>query len=144
MNAQTAIQRATETDLYGVLSERTLPVLQAALVRAERGQRLRVTTLPEPVMVQLCQQLQGDRRWVARILVVDRPSELWQATATKLIEYRNVLPEPLLVFVPPGLRTAAEDSLDIATFNELSLNRLAAGVGDSQESGSPWRFASQP
>src|SRR5262245_35657658 len=125
MNALTAIQRATEADLYAELSERTLPVLQAALVLAERGQRLRVTTLPEPVMRSLCQKLQKDRRWVARILVVERPSEPWQATATKLIELRNVLQEPLLVFVPPGVRTAAEDSLDIATFNELTLNRLA-------------------
>src|SRR5262249_36972769 len=48
--------------------------------------------------------------------------------ATKLIEFRNVLSEPLLVFVPPGLRTAAEDSLDIATFTELSLTRLAVDL----------------
>src|SRR5262249_48542157 len=33
-----------------------------------------------------------------------------------------ILERPLLVFIPPGLRTAAEDSLDIATFRELSLS----------------------
>ena len=49
----------------------------------------------------------------------------WKATATKLIELRNVLEKPLLVFIPPGLRTAAEDSLDIATFTELPLASLA-------------------
>src|SRR5580700_8061916 len=53
-------------------------------------------------------------------------ASMWgKTTATKLIELRNVLEKPLLVFIPPGLRTAAEDSLDIATFTELSLAALA-------------------
>ena len=58
----------------------------------------------------------------------DRP---WKATATKLIELRNTLEEPLLVFVPSGLRTAAEDSLDIATFTELSLAGLSRDLVES-------------
>src|ERR1019366_6193253 len=46
-------------------------------------------------------------------------------TATQVIELRNTLVEPLVVFIPQGLRNAAEDSLDIATFTELSLASVA-------------------
>jgi hypothetical protein len=52
-------------------------------------------------------------------------------SATKLIELRNTLERPLLVLLPPGIRTAAEDSLDIATFTELSLTGFAAGLVES-------------
>lgn len=116
---------AGEVELYALLVEQMQPRLLHALTEAERGQRLRVTTLPESVMHGLCERLQGDKRWVARVLASSNDGVQWKATATKLIELRNVLDEPLLVFIPPGLRTAAEDSLDVATFTELSLSSLA-------------------
>jgi hypothetical protein len=94
-------------------------------------QRVRVTTLPDPVMERLCETLQGDPRWVARMLAAGTPDRPWKATATKLIELRNTLEEPLLVFVPSGLRTAAEDSLDVATFTELSLAGLSRDLVES-------------
>ena len=73
----------------------------------------------------VCESLQNDDRWKARVLASAANDCVWKATAFKIIELRNVLEKPLLVFVPPGLRTAAEDSLDIATFTELSLIALA-------------------
>lgn len=119
-------------DLYAVLVESMRPRLLRALEAAGPGQRLRVTSLPEPVMDGICETLEGDPRWVARVLTTGPDSRPWKATATKLIELRNVLENPLVVFIPPGLRTAAEDSLDIATFTELSLsavgNDLAASL----------------
>src|SRR5262245_62820190 len=125
MSALTTLSPAEQGDLYSLLVERMQPMLLRALESAGPGQRLRVTTLPEPVMDGVCRGLQGDDRWVARVLAAVVDDCPWRATATKLIELRNALEEPLLVFIPPGLRTAAEDSLDIATFTELSLTALA-------------------
>ena len=48
-------------------------------------------------------------------------SNAWEVSATRLIELRNAGRRPLLVFVPPGLRTPAEDSFDVSTFRELPL-----------------------
>src|SRR5262245_54053136 len=122
---------AEQADLYILIAEEIRPRLLRALEAAGPGQRLRVTTLPEPVMDAVCEGLQGDSRWVARVLATDAGGGEWRATATKLIELRNVLEKPLLVFIPPGLRTAAEDSLDIATFTELSLAALAQDLVDA-------------
>lgn len=116
---------ATQADLDSLLVERLLPRLLQALESAGPGQRLRVTTLPEAVMSAICEALQGDSRWKARLLSMTPGGPSWRTSATKIIELRNVLSEPLLVFIPPDLRTAAEDSLDIATFTELSLSTLA-------------------
>ncbi|MGI9067834.1 MAG: ATP-binding protein [Pyrinomonadaceae bacterium] len=116
------LQPCTPEYLYSFLREQLLPPVRASLEVAESGQRIRITTLPAPVMEELCEALQGDERWVARVLVGSTPNRTWMATATKLIELRNTLTKPLMVFIPPGLRTAAEDSLDIATFRELSLS----------------------
>jgi len=124
----TTIAAAGKFDLYAFLAEHLRPRFQAELEAAGSGQRLRVTTLPEPVMNALCESLQGDSRWVARVLAPAAADGPWKATATKLIELRNVLSVPLLVFLPPGKRTAAEDSLDIATFTELSLATVASDL----------------
>ncbi len=125
MSGLTTLSPADQDDLYGLLVERMQPMLLRALESAGPGQRLRVTSLPEPVMDGVCRALHGDDRWVARVLASGSDDCPWRATATKIIELRNALEKPLLVFIPPGLRTAAEDSLDIATFTELSLASLA-------------------
>ena len=116
------LRPCTPEHLYEFLKEQLVPPIRASLEVAEAAQRIRVTTLPGPVMEGVCEALQGDERWVARVLVAALPDRPWKATATKLIELRNTLSKPLIAFIPPGLRTAAEDSLDIATFRELSLS----------------------
>jgi DNA phosphorothioation-dependent restriction protein DptH len=115
-------------DVHAAVASEALRLVRGTLEGAAREARLRVTTLPMPVMERLCELLQGDPRWVARLLIAGAPTAAWQATATKLIELRNTLAEPLLACIPPGLRTAAEDSLDIATFTELSLSDLLPRV----------------
>jgi DNA phosphorothioation-dependent restriction protein DptH len=125
MSGLATLSLAGQDDLYSLLVERMRPMLLRALESAGPGQRLRITTLPQPVMDGVCRLLHGDDRWVARVLAAAPDDYPWRATATKLIELRNALEKPLLVFIPPGLRTAAEDSLDIATFTELSLAALA-------------------
>ncbi|MCP4655420.1 MAG: hypothetical protein GY856_08375, partial [bacterium] len=114
----------TAEKLWQELSELVEGKLRDILAQAGAGQRLRVTTLPEPVMMRVCAGLRDDQRWVARVLSARPGEESICATATKLIELRNTLSEPLLAFIPPGMRTAAEDSLDVATFTELSLEEL--------------------
>lgn len=111
-------------DLYVLLTKQLLPQISAALDEAGPGQRLRVTTLPVPVMDRLCEALQARTSTRAFVLAKEPAGVAWRASSTKLIELRNVLVEPLLVFIPPDLRTAAEDSLDIATFTELALRSV--------------------
>jgi hypothetical protein len=119
------IDPVSDVDLHDFVADQIKPMLIRALERSGPGQRLRVTSLPAPVMSRLCQELQHDKRWCARVLSDGMPTESWQSTATKVIELRNSLLEPLVVFIPQGLRNAAEDSLDIATFTELSLASVA-------------------
>lgn len=95
-------------DLYAVLANQLLPHISAALDGAGPGQRLRVTTLPVPVMDRVCEALQGRTSSRAFVLAKDPSGVAWRASSTKLIELRNVLVEPLLVFIPPDLRTAAD------------------------------------
>lgn len=122
------ITPTTTDDLYELLAHCLLPQLRSALARAKAGQRLRVTTLPVPVMESLCEQLQDEER-VRTVILADSPdSSPWSATSTKVIELRNTIESPLLVFIPPDLRTAAEDSLDIATFTELALRSVVRDV----------------
>ena len=110
------------------IADAALVRIRTSLEASSAEARLRVTALPTAVMAHVCERLQGDSRWVARLLTSSAPTAPWEATATKLIELRNTLPEPLLVCIPPGLRTAAEDSLDIATFGELVLPDLVPQV----------------
>jgi hypothetical protein len=118
------IRPSTEDDLYELLAKKLLPHIQEVLIGAGAGQRLRVTALPLPVMERLCQELQGGGRYRACVLSNQANGAPWRASPTKLIELRNMLSEPLLIFIPPDLRTAAEDSLDVATFTELALRSV--------------------
>jgi len=53
----------------------------------------------------------------------------FRVTSTKLVELRNPnangeLGQPLLVFIPTSLRTSAEDSFGVATFEELAFTSI--------------------
>lgn len=130
MTPPMVLQRTTRDDLHSFIAEQCLPRLREELRAKGDERRLRVTDLPLPVMERLAQTLDAEGsggKWVARVLTAVTAEEPWRATATKLIELRNALREPLLVFLPTGLRTAAEDSLDVATFTEIPIaSRTAA------------------
>lgn len=119
------VDPSTKEDLYDLLATELLHEVRSALEAAGPGHCLRVTTLPEPVMDRLCEQLQGAKEYRACVLGDGPGGPPWRVSSTKVIEYRNALREPLLVFIPPNLRTAAEDSLDVATFTELALRNVA-------------------
>jgi len=119
---------ATEQQVTEAVADVAEPQLRDVLAAAKREHRLRVTSLPSAVMDSVARRLQGDDRWVVRVHSEQSALEDWQASATKLIELRNNEPRPLLVFLPPGLRTPAEDSLDVATFTEFALGDVMDDV----------------
>jgi DNA phosphorothioation-dependent restriction protein DptH len=119
---------ASENDQYKALAEQLTPKLREVLETAGPGHRLRVTTLPEAVMERLALAL-DDSRWLVRILN-EAASKEYEATAATIIRLRDHAEAPVLVFFPPGPRTASEDSLDIATFTELSLASMAQSLAD--------------
>jgi hypothetical protein len=124
----TPIVPVSPDDQYDALSEQLAPRLREVLEAAGPGHRLRVTTLPEPVMERLAVALDGDR-WLVRVLR-EQPTKPYEATAATIIRLRDHAESPVLVFFPPGPRTASEDSLDIATFTELSLATMAQSLSD--------------
>jgi len=119
---------ASPSDQYDALSEHLAPKLREVLSAAGPGHRLRVTTLPEPVMERLAVAL-ADPRWLVRVLD-EHPSKPYEATAATIIRLRDHCESAVLVFFPPGPRTASEDSLDIATFTELSLASMAQSLSE--------------
>jgi hypothetical protein len=118
-----------EEDQHAALAEHLAPHFRREMERAGPGHRLRVTTLPLAVMERLAMSLQ-DSRWEVRVLS-DGPKGPHEATAATIIRLRDHEPAPLLALFPPGPRTAAEDSLDIATFTELSLAAAARELADA-------------
>jgi DNA phosphorothioation-dependent restriction protein DptH len=128
MTLSLTLQPIAPSALDELVADECLPVLQDALSQAGTFHRLRVTDLPSRVIHRLCTDLQDNDRWVVRSLTNDQSVHPYEASATKLIELRNSEERPLLVFLPTGLRTAAEDSLDIATFQQIQLNAIPEKV----------------
>ncbi len=129
MSELNAIIPASANDHHDALADLLAPRLREVLGEAGPGHRLRVTTLPEAVMARLGQAL-SDERWVVRVLN-EHPTQAFEASAATIIRLRDHAEAPLLVFFPPGPRTASEDSLDIATFTELSLSSIAQNLADA-------------
>ncbi|SHK89084.1 hypothetical protein SAMN02745216_04256 [Desulfatibacillum alkenivorans DSM 16219] len=111
------------------------PRLQAVMESRGPGHCMRVADLADPVMEAVCAEMRKARS-EANIFVLaghdedDRPNRV---TSTKLVELRNPLPDgqlrqPLLVFVPNSLRTSAEDSFGIATFEELTFTEVYSDI----------------
>lgn len=123
------ITPASPDDHFDALSDELAPKLRKVLETAGPGHRLRVTTLPEPVMERLAVVL-DDQRWTVRVLN-ERPTKPFEASAASIIRLRDHAEAPLLVFFPPGPRTASEDSLDTATFTELSLESMAQTLSEA-------------
>ena len=129
MKPQGIHELAPET-LNGVLEEFLLPKIAADLRVREAGHCMRVSDLDEQLSVNLCRRLRHEVPNAQVFVLSDvnarhLPSGV-AVTSTKLVELRNPLPDsslrpPLLVFLPPNLRTSAEDSFGIATFEQVSL-----------------------
>lgn len=128
-----AINQAIVQAVFVLLDER--------LAEARPGHCLRISHLSESVMLDLCRKLNAgslnaDNADIVYLLGPwQKPQWPWQVSATQLIELRNAEARPLLVFVPPGVRTAAEDSFDVSTFVDLELTTVPHSVRTSLRTG---------
>ncbi|HSP14492.1 MAG TPA: ATP-binding protein [Thermoanaerobaculia bacterium] len=121
-------------DLTRAVEDLLLPRLASALRGKVAGHCMRVTDLDRDLMVALARGLRKEAPGAAVYILADgasSPDDLY-VSSTKLVELRNPLADgslrpPLCVFLPPNLRTSAEDSFGRATFEEFP-------VGDSYES----------
>jgi DNA phosphorothioation-dependent restriction protein DptH len=124
------LQHPDQHVLDNALAHAVREILVSELTISRAGRCLRVGTLPETVMRTLCADLSTDTALDADVVLLVGPREQatapWQISATRLIELRNAEARPLLAFVPPGLKVAAEDSFDISTFVEVDLSGVPA------------------
>lgn len=111
-------------NLNDYLTKLILADLVKIVTARKAGHCIQVTDLPVTLMKTTCQQLlQMSVRCEAYVLSA-KVSEPWQITATKLIERRNHSDVVIVLFIPPDLRTAAEDSFGVNTFEHFSITNL--------------------
>lgn len=102
------------------------------------GHCMRVTDLADEVMESVCIELRRTHP-DGNIFILgshDQEGLPYRVTSTKLVELRNPdasgeLRQPLLVFIPASLRTSAEDSFGVATFEELTFTGIYQDLIDS-------------
>jgi DNA phosphorothioation-dependent restriction protein DptH len=123
------LQELTHQRMNHTLAEIVHHRIATDLAKSKPGHCLRVSTLPENVMRYLCAQFNSNGQDADVVLLLgprQQPEESWQVSATRLIELRNAEERPLLAFIPPGLKAAAEDSFDVSTFVEVNLGDVPA------------------
>jgi len=121
-------------DLTRAVEQLLLPRLAATLRERGAGHCMRVPDLDRDLMLSLAKGLRREVSEAQVYVLADgstQPDGDLLVSSTKLVELRNPLPNgalrpPLCVFLPANLRTSAEDSFGVATFQEFP-------VGDSYE-----------
>jgi hypothetical protein len=114
------------------------PRVEAILSDRGPGHCLRVTDLDDEIMESVCKELRRTRL-DGNIFILgshDQEGLPFRVASTKLVELRNPdangeLRQPLLVFIPTSLRTSAEDSFGVATFEELTFADIYDDLIDS-------------
>lgn len=134
-NAFTKLSPETlNATVAGLLS----PRIEVILGDRGPGHCMRVTDLDDEIMESVCRELRRTRP-DGNIFILgshDQEEKPFRVTSTKLVELRNpeangALRQPLLVFIPTSLRTSAEDSFGVATFEELTFTRIYEDLIDS-------------
>lgn len=127
--------RLSQGGLNRALAEILWPRIETILDDRGPGHCMRMTDLDDAVMDALCEALRQDKadRNVFILAGHEDEGRPYRISSTKLVELRNPdaeggLREPLLVFLPASLRTSAEDSFGVATFEELSFAGLYADL----------------
>ncbi|CAK0777931.1 hypothetical protein CCP3SC15_5940001 [Gammaproteobacteria bacterium] len=128
-------------ELNAALEEVLLPRLMRILTSRTAGHCMKVTDLDRELMVRLCGGLRSQVPLVTVVILADAAlrdqAPDFAVTGAKLVELRNPLSNdelrpPLLVFVPNDLRTSAEDSFGVTTFEEIATDgvyrELIAGL----------------
>lgn len=98
--------------------------LEKIIAQRNKGHCLQVTDLPKTLMTCVAQSLR-ERHINAEVYVLtnDTPRE-GEITSTRLVARRNAEESVILVFLPPDLRTSAEDSFDVSTFERVPLENV--------------------
>lgn len=107
------------------------PRIEAILDDRGPGHCMRITDIDDDVMESVCEKLRRTRHDGNIFILGDHDQQdlPLRVTSTKLVELRNPdangkLRKPLLVFIPTTLRTSAEDSFGVATFEELTFTAI--------------------
>ena len=122
-----AFRALPDAELTRSIEDLFLPALAAALRGREPGHCMRVSDLGPELMVALAGGLRSQVPAAnVHVLAEDAvpAGDDLHVSSTKLVELRNPAPDgslrpPLCVFVPPNLRTSAEDSFGSATFEQF-------------------------
>jgi len=125
------VQELTQAELNQVMTQAVKNLVSPILASSRPGHCLRISALSETVMRQVCAELNlaGLDVDIVFILSPRQTAEApWQISATRLIELRNEEKRPLLAFIPPGLKAAAEDSFDVSTFAEIDLGSVSKKI----------------
>src|SRR5262245_53190785 len=128
-----SFQELTDEQFTRALEEFLFPRLLKILAAREPGHCMRAADLELPLTIALTQRLRGETlNALVYILVESRntaeASDLF-ISSTKLVELRNPpvdgqLRPPLLVFIPPNMRSSVEDSIGVATFEDITTNDI--------------------
>ncbi len=122
---------ATMQDLYDELGKVIVEELNALVSQRQAGHCIQVTDLPDDLMANICQGLSMHSDSCIAKVVSNQPTDSWMITSTKLIELRNLGDQILIAFIPPSLRTSAEDSFAINNFERFSAAKSLTNFCDS-------------
>ncbi|MFH7109548.1 hypothetical protein ACFWXM_16945 [Achromobacter xylosoxidans] len=133
-----AFTKLSQDKLNAAVACLLCPRIEAILGNRGPGHCMRVTDLDDEVMESVCKELRRTRP-DGNIFILgshDQEGQPFRVTSTKLVELRNPdanseLRQPLLVFIPTSLRTSAEDSFGVATFEELTFAGIYEDLIDS-------------
>ena len=111
------------------------------LKQAQPGHCLKITGLALPELQTLIGMIRPVNPNMLVFILSDDLKGADYISATKLIELRNTATAPLLMLIPAGSRTSAEDSYGDATFRNLNvaelqgsfLNRLIEEIPDDKK-----------
>ena len=111
------------------------------LKQAQPGHCLKITGLAMPELQTLIGMIRPVNPDMLVFILSDDLKGADYISATKLIELRNTATAPLLMLIPAGSRTSAEDSYGDATFRNLNvamlqnafLNRLIDEIPDDKK-----------
>ncbi|QKG25570.1 hypothetical protein ACTIVE_7222 [Actinomadura verrucosospora] len=134
----TGLRELLDEDLEAELARVLAPRLSSLLQSRAPGHCARITEVGASLAVRLCRRAGTALSNGAQIRVLGDgpegegtvvPADV-AISSTKLIELRNPDGDrqrpPLLVFIPPGTHVSAEDSFDVATFEEVPLGDVYA------------------
>jgi len=139
------VKELTQTELNQVLTQAVKDLVTPILTSSKPGHCLRISSLSESVMRQVCAELNQTDLDVDIVFILSPrqiSEEPWQISATRLIELRNEQKRPLLAFIPPGLKAAAEDSFDVSTFAEIDLSSVSKNILQQLRSKLPYELGS--